>query len=777
MPYTLHLTPRVTSLANTEMLFVIKTMAGSSVTEISGSLKVVDTVTAINEMPNTGNTLSDIAMAWVTRINAYFTSLGSTAIAVLSGDTIQLVFPEFSWIEWSYMAASEQWDGLSSYTLANFSFSSVLHQFTDFYATPNPAIGTDKLDYTSVGINNFIREYDFGYNYHILCLNSDELKNRFQIKFAEIADQMYAIIPENHTTGADWDDLFSPNTWTGYLNHDSDMDRYETTNNEREYIIYSGYGVSGSAPGISNGMVLVGYTRFHVPTVEKWTISSITAGADGTTATIATAITPMPGGGTPDVAVVLQVGTNGVNYAPIANGLAGLTPGVAVTVYVTDQFGGVRTMAFTPEPLPVPEPVYPNVTFSDRDQQTIIPVEVNNPIGTDLLRAILQITFPALSKTLTRSLPVSGAVQFDINNALWGELVGRMEGDAMSFFAFPTDPDAIAINRIDTHTLAFTLEEGYSYVDDNMDVQQVITTANAQDPQYAGWRCLYGGAARHLNSYLKSINSTLYAYFAGGALMRFLTWMPNDMPMHPRQPQRLWLFNFGKFAAGKVMAQITWRDGTQSAAINCADLPGDIALWEIAVGADELRLHNVDVAKTVASYNVWVQNADNVKVTETRSFVLDHNFYRRNDVLFFRNSLGVHETIWLHGIREDNDDMTRDESLRPMAAQSTYRGSLVNARATVSHTYKMNSGYIPKRLRHWTTDFLTARDVVMPIGLYMVPISITQTKADKGDDVDDLFFFSFNAKIAHLESHYSPFPEVPSPWGDFNNDFNQDYFI
>ena len=504
------------------------------------------------------------------------------------------------------------------------------------------------------------------------------------------------------------------------------------------------------------------------PTVSMFNIVSVTISNNGTSFTPNIEIT------NGDYGLYLEVAIVETTFCPLADHLSiVLTPNTDYLLYVRDQFGGILTFPFRSTWVPEVEPV--PIVFADRDQQVIYPLTVEAPEGANMVRAMLRLTFPATNKVIDKSLPASGIVNFDINSVLWGELVDKHESQALSFFTFPAE--GVAVNRAATHLMSYIVDEGYSYADADMELHEVITTDNVNDPDYLINYAIWGGGSRAINSYLKSVASSLYQYFNGTAVIKFLTWIPDFVPMHPRQPQRLWCINNNNFTDASVAVQITYTDGTQSAVLNKGALANDLVVWEMAIGAEELQLHQLDIAKKVATYQVWIQKADGTKVSETKSFLLDWNYYRRNDVLFFRNSLGFHETIWLHGSRVDSDKITRTEGLRPESVSSTFRGSIISERAIVSQGWTMNSGYFPKKFRNWVTEFLTSRDVVMPVNQFMLPIIITEDKFDKGDDLDDLFAFSFTAKLAHNESHYSAIPDVPSPWGDFNNDFNKDFYI
>lgn len=373
-----------------------------------------------------------------------------------------------------------------------------------------------------------------------------------------------------------------------------------------------------------------------------------------------------------------------------------------------------------------------------------------------------------------RTLPVVGTgpyeATFDINNVLLSELTGLNTATA---FTFPADPDE-PIQPITENVLEFYLDWSYTYIDDDGNYQEFGRTDNSADPKF---NSLIGGVSNYMQHYLNFKELTFIEYLWGDTQdLKFLSWIPNNMPVHPSQPLRLWLYNTELFTSPSLMVKIKYTDGTESNDITVKTFENLKKLYEIAVGPVELRLITYDVSKQVQSYQVWI--SDNASVsTERKTFVIDYNYYERNDLMFFRNSLGVSEVLWCHGRRSETSQTQGEDHVQPfLNADYPEFGGTRAHRANYTQSYNMNTGHFPKYMRNYLLDVMAAREVKLPVNFFYLPAVVSPGTFNWGNDADDLFSLPFKAEVAYNESHYALVPDVPSPWGDFNNDFNLDFF-
>lgn len=373
---------------------------------------------------------------------------------------------------------------------------------------------------------------------------------------------------------------------------------------------------------------------------------------------------------------------------------------------------------------------------------------------------------------IKKSLPpiVSGSdytATFDINNVLFSELFS-LENE----FAFPGDPDNAVILRDFKNTTSFNINWSYNYIDGNGDVQEIAKTNNS----FEYW-AIMGDISRVMKKYLTQEGITFLEWLnAEDSSLKFLSWIPNNLHVHPSQPLRIWFYNDSKMDNVKLLTKATFTDGTESAAVVCSTNVASRGLFECSCGPMELRLPYIDITKTVASYKVWLQNSDGTIKTEEKNFVIDYSEYERNDILFFTTSLGVTEVLWCKGRRSEKLKTTIEERTHPLATNKYNNGTTRAYRGELEYPFEMNTGWYNKNMRHYLADFLSSGEAKLPVKFFHMPVIVKAALYDWGNDSEDLFSVSFKVQLAHTENYYSPVPDVESPWGDFNIDFNEDFF-
>ena len=425
--------------------------------------------------------------------------------------------------------------------------------------------------------------------------------------------------------------------------------------------------------------------------------------------------------------------------------------------------------------LPLPEK---KIFFAGPMQNNKFDVRVKSPAGTSNLYINLYIHFFAAATPILRSFPAVNhttyyAAQFDVNEIFegtWRDIITRTGIDT-GHFNFPGDPDFPLVDKSDWLLMLGFFNFSYSYSNGSGVMVEDGLTDNAADPDHQ-FLVINGGATNVMRAWLLSQEITLADYFVNNK--KFLTWMPASLSVHPRQPVKLYFFNPGTIQL-RINVKIHYTDGsTRTSGIGGYN---DGTLLEVMSGIPNLRLGNFDIAKTIFKYEIWLQDAPGEYITEKRTFIPDYTFYERNDIFLFRNSLGVFDVFWSHGQRSEKVNIEKSQSIHPLLEPSTRRGTIVQGRGSFYLNFESNTGFFSKPDRSWLMEFLTCNQAYFPSGYVIHPVLINPGEFRLAEDRDDLFSVDYAWRVAHNERYHSAEPPVSSPFGDFNDDFNTDFFI
>ncbi len=131
-----------------------------------------------------------------------------------------------------------------------------------------------------------------------------------------------------------------------------------------------------------------------------------------------------------------------------------------------------------------------------------------------------------------------------------------------------------------------------------------------------------------------------------------LTWQKSGRSIGPTENHWLTYLHMGAATTdGKAVVQIVYTDGTYSSLINLL-FPGSTVpkygIYRIPVGVTQLGLADINPAKTIHYYKVWIQ-ADGVDMKAAYEFYVDYrNNYNSAQFNFF-NSLGGFDSVRIRG--------------------------------------------------------------------------------------------------------------------------------
>lgn len=421
-------------------------------------------------------------------------------------------------------------------------------------------------------------------------------------------------------------------------------------------------------------------------------------------------------------------------------------------------------LSITPTPASIP------LVFADDYQQNKFQLKVLTPSAVQNVNIYLSIKVKNV--TVIRAYPsiyTSGSTHIadvDVNEILAGLWTKIVERDLLvdNQFTFPADPMA----PLQGKTANYLLDATFSVAFSNVVGDKIIQSAWYTEENFKT-KIVRGGLSRMMVAYLSSIAQKPCDYFYNNK--KFVSWMPDNAVVHPRQPIRLFFFN-KEAAALTLKSKVYFTDGTnQTITYNT----NPALLLECAVGGMDLRLQNIDINKIIERYTIWLESSS--WTSEEKTFVMDHSYYEFNDLFFFRNSLGFFETFWSRGYRNEGLRVNREESSRAYAVAKFRKGSLFSNRGSFSRPFSSNTGYLTLSMKNWVADFLNSPDVFLPAGFSINPVIIEGGSPSLAKGGSDLFSADYKFKIAHEEKFFSDQPPIVSPFGDFNEDFNEDFFI
>ncbi|WP_289054153.1 hypothetical protein [Carboxylicivirga marina] len=511
------------------------------------------------------------------------------------------------------------------------------------------------------------------------------------------------------------------------------------------------------------------FSQTH-PTLDKWTIAqpSIVEQSPGFTITAETTANYKG-----DISASLTYKLDDRQWQALSKFYN--VPAGAHTITIKDNYGCEQSINFECGEIELTQ-----IYLADNNQRCERVARITNPANPPE-RINMHVVFPSLgNKEFMRSLPPVEVeenvfeVTFDLNNLLSGELEQYLLDKDR--FQFPAESGNVIIDRSNL-LLEFYTDASYSYEDANGNIVPGGRIDNSGNPHHYA---LHAGVDNDMQAHLHNLGISFDQWIKNDEQIKWLSNIPEDLQVHPSQPLRLWLLNNNAMSNLRLKTQAYYTDGTNSG-VNDQELESvSFGLFEICCGLDELDLPSLDITKKITHYQVWIEGLQGAVPisTEKQQFIVNRNEYERNDILFFRTSLGVHEVLWCNGRRSEQINVKGQTSTRPLTEPSHTKGRIRATRGSYSQSFNMNTGWFPKDLRHYLLDFVAAGEAVLPVDNFLRPVILkADAKYPFGEDDKDLFSLAFGMSIAHKNQHYTKRIVEDNEWGQFSDTFNEAFNI
>ena len=231
-------------------------------------------------------------------------------------------------------------------------------------------------------------------------------------------------------------------------------------------------------------------------------------------------------------------------------------------------------------------------------------------------------------------------------------------------------------------------------------------------------------------------------------IQKFLNHAPINKITYPEVPELLY-FYISSTTVINVILNVIKSSGVEKTTIQTLQ-PNANKIAEFNVGISDLLL-NLPL-DNIISYQIWLENDQDLPVSEIRTFTLDHQVYLNKRILFFQNSFDLYETICCRGDLSVKDGFVRQK----VEVSKGIRFETKINQVEQNQIYNLSSGWLPGReYRLWLTEVLLSKDTFYMLGDILLPVLITNTNPINFKDRENLYSIDFSFTPVFSETRYS----------------------
>jgi len=260
----------------------------------------------------------------------------------------------------------------------------------------------------------------------------------------------------------------------------------------------------------------------------------------------------------------------------------------------------------------------------------------------------------------------------------------------------------------------------------------------------------------------------------------FMTWAPVVKTSDMLVPEKLYFFVGPKPTYDLISLQVkVWfTNGTFQMLESEIDVSANEVV-ECSVGYQALELYQFSPL-VVSSWEVWMQISSNPPLSETRTFIMDHQVHENERIFIFQNSFGrAYDVVRFTGkgaVKIELDFSTGNSDLSEDYTAFNAPGRKFNPNE--SQKMMANTGWIDREMKDYLREMLLSRQVFEYKDGLLYPIVIT-TNSVKEHFVDDIYLYSLEVEYdrAYRDFFFSRF----NPWMIFSigrtycEEYSEDY--
>lgn len=262
-----------------------------------------------------------------------------------------------------------------------------------------------------------------------------------------------------------------------------------------------------------------------------------------------------------------------------------------------------------------------------------------------------------------------------------------------------------------------------------------------------------GGINKRDLDFYDSEDSNYFDYSANQK--HFLTWCPDNKIISINQPEKLFFIFCVHSGLTKLMCKSSHNgiDILQTIEEFTAE---QHCVYEFVI-SPYLILSNYESEK----FEIWLQDADDERISEIRTYYLDHKTYLNERFFFFKNSFGVTETLRCTGIKSKNVEINRSAGNVVNDITGNNAREIKVFDNVEKQKLKTNTGWSsllsknPKDFKNYLRDFLLSTDISEKKGDILFPVNIISKKAFIHKDKEYLYDLSFEYYYSFEDEKFS----------------------
>lgn len=222
----------------------------------------------------------------------------------------------------------------------------------------------------------------------------------------------------------------------------------------------------------------------------------------------------------------------------------------------------------------------------------------------------------------------------------------------------------------------------------------------------------------------------------------FLTTSPSPRKVSPNSPERLYFFN----DADRTINLRVNRNSDTGTTIN-------LLLESFVASANTVYEINANifagtspVDSVLVKYGLYLTDQNGTPITETKSYLVDYQYYRSEEYFMWLNGMGEYDTMRCTGRLQAKTLFDRSEFI----SQNNQRHQYNILR---EYAYTINTGSISLDEVNWLNDFLLSHEPYWISNGEALPISITTTATKYIKDDQRRFNVSFNFSLSKFSEY------------------------